>query len=88
MTAMIPKKELKDAIAKVRVEQGLTSFILRTSFPNWSDSEVVKWLNDFDNAIVAAVQESNEVRAERTMSMPCPSCHRLIEVVVLASLRQ
>lgn len=30
----------------------------------------------------------DEVHAERTMSMSCPSCHRLIEVVLLASLRQ
>ncbi len=30
----------------------------------------------------------DEVHAERTMSMSCPACHRLIEVVLLASLRQ
>jgi len=30
----------------------------------------------------------DEVHAERTMSMSCPSCHHLIEVVLLASLRQ
>ena len=30
----------------------------------------------------------DEVRAERTMSMSCPSCRRIIEVVLLASLRQ
>ena len=38
----------------------------------------------------AALQprELDEVHAERTMSMSCPSCHRLIEVVLLASLRQ
>jgi len=30
----------------------------------------------------------DEVHAERTISMSCPSCHRLIEVVLLASLRQ
>jgi len=33
-------------------------------------------------------RELDEVHAERTMSMSCPSCHRLIEVVLLASLRQ
>jgi len=39
------------------------------------------------NAAQQSVQ-SDKVHAERTMSMSCPSCHRLIEVVLLASLRQ
>lgn len=44
-----------------------------------------------ESAIEASAQPPRAldgVHAERTMIMSCPSCHRLIEIVLLASLRQ
>lgn len=58
------------------------------------DNSIIRWceeLQEITRVIQAGGLTSralDEVHAERTISMSCPSCHRLIEVVLLASLRQ